>query len=135
MDASTSPEVHRRTMPLHHRATVAVPGLSERYAVHADLERRVSASASVGPETRTVSVVTDATSSALARIFILLATLSLVPVATRSAISEQDFIGLRLSFESVGELQIDRLCRKLLQLTETLSVDATERLRIKTGKI
>ena len=133
MDASTNPEVHRRMMPLHHRVTV--PGLSERYAVHADFERRVSASTSVGPETLTVSVVTDATSSALARIFILLATLSLVPVTTRSARSEQDFIDLRLSFENVGELQIDRLCRKLLQLTETVTVDATERLRIKTGKI
>ena len=135
MDASTSPEVHRRTMPLHHRATVNVPGLSERNAIHPYIEPGVSASTSVGPETRTVSVATDATSSALARIFILLATLSLVPVATRSARSEQDFIDLRLSFENVGELQIDRLCRKLLQLTETVSVDATERLRIKTGKI
>ena len=131
MDASMSPAVHRRTMPLHHRATVTVPGLSERYAVHPDIEQGVSASTSVGPGTRTVSVVTDATSSALARIFVLLATLSLVPVATRSASSEQDSIDLRLSFENVGELRIDLLCRKLLQLTETISVDATERLLIR----
>ena len=131
MDASTSPEVHRRMMPLHHRGTVTVPGLSERVAVHADLERRVSVSTSIGPGTRTVSVVTDATSSALARIFVLLATLSLVPVATRSAISEQDFIDLRLSFKNVGEPRIDLLCRKLLQLTETVSVDAMERLLVR----
>ena len=123
-----STEVHRRAMPLHHRAAVTVPGLSERHAVHADLERRVSASTSIGPGTRTVSVVTDATSSALARIFVLLATLSLVPVATRSGSSQQDAIDLRLSFENVGELRIDLLCRKLLQLTETISVAATERL-------
>ncbi len=128
MDASTSPEVNRRMMPLHHRATIAVPGLSERYAAHADPEPRVSASTSVGPGTRTVSVVTDATSSALARIFVLLATLSLVPVATHSASSEQDFINLRLSFANIGERRIDLLCRKLLQLTETVSVEAMERL-------
>ena len=131
MDASTSPEVHRRMMPLHHRANIAVPGLSERYVVHADLEPRVSASTSVGRGTQIVSVVTGATSSALARIFVLLATLSLVPVEARYARSEQDSIDLRLSFANVGERRIDLLCRKLLQLTETVSVEATERLLIR----
>ena len=131
MDTNTSPEVFRRMMPLHHRATFTVPGTSERSVVHADLERRVSASTSVGPETRTVSVVTDATCSALARIFVLLATLSLVPVEARSASLEQDSIDLRLSFENVGEPRIDRLCRKLLQLTETISVDVTARVLVR----
>lgn len=128
MDASMSPEVHRRRIPLHHRATVTVPGLSERNVHHADLQPGGSASASVEPGTRTVSVITDATSGALARIFSLLATLALVPVATSSTSSDQDSIDLHLSFAYVAEIRIDRLCRKLLQLTETISVDTTERL-------
>ena len=126
MDAGMSPEVHRRTMPRHQHATVTVPGPSDGFGVHADLERMVTASAGIEPVTQTVSVVTDATSGSLARIFVLLATLSLIPVATSSASSEQHCICLRLSFAKVDEVRIDLLCRKLLQLTETISVDASE---------
>ena len=124
MDADTSPEIHPATLPRHRQAAVTVPGASDGFGVHADLERRVSASADIQYRTQTVSVVTDATSGSLARIFALLATLSLMPVATRSASSRQEVIDLRLSFANVDALRIDRLCRKLLQLTETISVDA-----------
>ena len=131
MDANTSPAVLRRSMPLHRHATVTVPVPSERYAVHARLDPGVPASTGLELETRTVSVVTDATPSALARIFVLLATLDLVPAATRSANPEQGAIHLRLSFENVGESRIDLLRRKLFQLTETVRVDATECLLVR----
>ncbi len=131
MDANTSPAVLRRSMPLHRHATVTVPVPSERYAVHANLDPGLSASKGMGLETRTVSVVTAATPSALARIFVLLATLNLVPVATRSAIREPGAIHLRLSFENVGESRIDLLRRKLFQLTETVRVDATDCLLVR----
>ncbi len=131
MDANTSPAVLRRSMPLHRHATVTVPVPSERYAVHANLDPGLSASKGMGLETRTVSVVTAATPSALARIFVLLATLNLIPAATRSANRERGAIHLRLRFENVGESRIDLLRRKLFQLTETASVDATECLLVR----
>ena len=131
MDANTSPAVPGHSMPMHRRATVTVPVPPERYAVHARLDPGVPASTGMGLETRTVSVVTAATPSALARIFVLLATLDLVPAATRSAIRERGAIHLRLSFENVGESRIDLLRRKLFQLTETVSVDATECLLVR----
>jgi len=137
MDANTSPAVLRRSMPLHRHATVTVPVPSDWYAVHARLDPGVPASTGMGLETRTVSVVTAATPSALARIFVLLATLDLVPAATRSAIRERSAnrergaIHLRLSFENVGESRIDLLRRKLFQLTETVRVDATDCLLVR----
>ena len=126
MDASLSPQVHRRMVPPHQPDAVTVTGLSGRTFLQVDLDPGASASTGAGPATRTVSIVTGATSSALARIFVLLATLGLVPVATRSASSEQDSIGLQLSFANVAESRLDLLCRKLFQLTETISVDASE---------
>ena len=131
MDANTSPAVPRHSMPMHRYATVTVPVPSERYAVHARLDPGVPASTGLGLETRTVSVVTAATPSALARIFVLLATLDLVPAATRSANRKRGDIHLRLSFENVGESRIDLLRRKLFQLAETVRVDATECLLVR----
>ena len=102
-----------------------MPDLSGQADVYASIQRNESASSSPEAGPHTVSVVSDASSNALARIFSLLATLDVVPVSTRSSSSGHGAIDLRLEFEGIGENRIDRLCRKLIQLTDTISVDAT----------
>lgn len=125
MDANTRFEVHRRTRPPPDREPVVAGGGFVGHGPNADLAHR--ASTTVEPDTRTVWVVVEGTSNALSRIFLLLATLSLIRVATRSESSSRNTLDARLSFNDVGESRIDQLYRKLFQLTETISVDSTER--------
>ena len=114
-------------MPFQHHGLSELFDTSGRPDVYASIEPFEFVSASPETATCTVSVVSDATSNVLARIYGLLATLSLVPVTARSSKSTENLIRLQMNFKAVGESRIDLLCRKLLQLTETNSVVATNR--------
>jgi hypothetical protein len=58
----------------------------------------------------------------LSRIYGLLATLTIVPSASRSTIMSVDELAVTLDFRDVSYSSIDRLCRKLAQITEIASV-------------
>lgn len=61
----------------------------------------------------------------LSRIFGLLATLTIVPSASRSTIVNVDELAVDLEFCDVPLSCIDRLCRKLAQTTEIVVVSAS----------
>lgn len=58
----------------------------------------------------------------LARIYGLLATLTMVPCASRSVVVSVDELAVEFEFRDVLYSSIDRLCRKLAQTTEIVAV-------------
>ena len=74
----------------------------------------------------TISVVSDATPNTLARIFGLLATFDVIPVSVQSVPFGQGVLTLQLALDDIDEHRVDLLRRKLLQLTDTISVDTSD---------
>ena len=66
----------------------------------------------------------DKSPIALGRVFSLLAVVRLIPQSTETAVREDELVEIRIVFESVSELRFDLLCRKLQQLTETITLSA-----------
>ena len=82
--------------------------------------------AGTAPMTHSVSVVSDATPNMLAKVFGLLATFSFVPSVSESYCCGDDHIEVRMVFKDVEGARIDLLRRKIMQLTETVSVEVAE---------
>lgn len=79
-------------MPFQHHGLSGMLDTSRRSDSYVNIQPFEFESASPQTAACTVSVVSDATSNALARIYGLLATLSLVPVTARSSNSREDVI-------------------------------------------
>lgn len=94
--------------------------LSGQDHVYADKPRDYLATSDSG--LHEIRVVTDAMPTALARIFGLLATMSLVPFSTSSSVSSDDTVSLSIKLRSVDPSTIDLLVRKISQVTEIRNV-------------
>ena len=69
-----------------------------------------------------IRVVSDSTPTALARIFGLLSSLSVVPFSTSSSIAIDHTVSLCITLRGIDPSTIDLLLRKITQLSETLTV-------------
>ena len=69
-----------------------------------------------------ITVMLERTPVALTRVYALLCTVDLMPVASCSVDCGEDVIRLDLTFESVPGSRFGMLVRKLAQLTECLEV-------------
>ena len=71
-----------------------------------------------------IRITADNSPMSLSRVYGLLATLMMVPVAARSTVTSVDELAVELGFRNVPVSSIDRLCRKLAQTTEIATVSA-----------
>lgn len=94
--------------------------LSGQDDVYADIGRDYQLGADAG--IHKVRVVTDALPTALARIFGLLSTMSIVPFSTTSSVGSDDTVALSINLKGVDPITIDLLVRKITQVTETRTV-------------
>ncbi len=77
-----------------------------------------------------ITLILDRTPAALARVYGLLCTVDLLPVASCCVYCDDDSVRLDLAFESVSGSRFERLVRKLAQLTECLEVRHTSSHRV-----
>ena len=94
--------------------------LSGQDDVYADIRRDYQATSDT--RLHEIRVVTDAMPTALARVFGLLATMSVVPFSTSSSVGNDDTVRLSINLRGVDPLTIDLLVRKITQVTETRKV-------------
>jgi hypothetical protein len=69
-----------------------------------------------------IRVTVERSPTALAQVFGLLCTFSIVPKAVGSDPSDEDFFTLSLAFEKIHYDKFELLNRKLSQMTETINV-------------
>ncbi|RLA51330.1 MAG: hypothetical protein DRR42_10650 [Gammaproteobacteria bacterium] len=69
-----------------------------------------------------IRVISDPMPTALARIFGLLSTMSVIPSSSTSSLNADGTIKLKLHLSNVAPLKIDLLRRKICQLTDTVTV-------------
>ena len=99
--------------------------LSDEDDVYADLSRDRRQIPAVADYE--LLIVSDAVPTALARIFGLLSSLSIVPLSTSSSFQRENTITLTLHFEGVHPSTMDLLQRKISQLTETAEIRSQTR--------
>ena len=85
----------------------------------------IDADSSGVPGNFSIRVAAENSPLSLSRIFGLLATLTIVPSASRSKIMNVDELAVELDFCGIPHSAIDRFCRKLNQTTEIVAVSTS----------
>lgn len=98
--------------------------LSGEDGVYANIQRDFQSTSAVG--LHEIRVVSEAMPTALARIFGLLSSMSVVPFSTSSSIAIDHTVSLCITLRGIDPSTIDLLLRKITQLTETMTVTDDE---------
>ena len=94
--------------------------LSGQDDVYANIRRDYESNVDSG--LHEIRVISDAMPTALARIFGLLSTMSVIPLSSTSSINGDGTINLAIQLVGVTPSTIDLLQRKIYQLSETIIV-------------
>jgi hypothetical protein len=107
--------------PVNLDVTMSVSiDLSGEDDVYANIHRDIQSTSAVG--LHEIRVVSEAIPTALARIFGLLSTMSVVPFSTSSSVGTDNTVRLSIDLRGIDPSTTDLLLRKIHQLTETLTV-------------
>lgn len=87
---------------------------------------RIAADRTADPAGRcAISLTVEQSPMALCRVFGLIGTVSMVPALSRTSKGDDEIIEVFLEFPGADPHKFNLLCRKLSQLTETVSLQAT----------
>ena len=96
---------------------MGLPNLSGQHDVYGSAASEAAGMAEIG-----LSVLLESSPGALARVFALLATFDLVPVASCSTLLPADFVRLDLTLQTVSHERREMLVRKLNQMIDCIEV-------------